>query len=474
MKRVLFLFLAIFFCSMCEADDLYQYGYYTYKIENENKKQIWLFTYSDAGENTSLNIPSTIEHNNETYSVTKLVGPYSAPTESDRYFIQDGCVINDIYFPSSLTEISCVSREKTTIKYAIFENGDNITNYGTYGIFYNNNTPLSLEYVIIFNNSKKRLRSSYLVGSSNSEKFIENDITINYKDGTTEAVSMFLYYVTKGTNIFDNTTFNNLISALQRRGTDLSTISSIDLSKVTTKFTISFEDNPANMLPFGAQITTNKNGTYISTNIIDKVNFTAPTDDITANISYTRTNTRNWNSVCLPFDIKETDFGTKSKIYTVTAASNDQISLTRVETVETVVEAGTPCFIYSNDDEWNLNITDATISNNVAAKTLDVEGYQVVGSFTNETIGTGNYKLNSEGTEFGRTNNESATVTAFRCYITSTGSQDAPARLGVNIDEEASITLVPNDAQPQKVILYDLMGHPRKEGSQGLFIKSAR
>ena len=106
---------------------------------------------------------------------------------------------------------------------------------------------------------------------------------------------------------------------------------------------------------------------------------------------------------------------------------------------------------------------------------MDVaENWQVVGSFTNETIGKGKYKLNSSGTEFGITNNEAATVTAFRCYLNYTGPQGAPNRLSVNIDEEASITLVPNDAEPQKVKLYDLMGRPRKEGSQGIFIKSKR
>ena len=194
-------------------------------------------------------------------------------------------------------------------------------------------------------------------------------------------------------------------------------------------------------------------------------------------ITYDRSNTLNWNSGCRPVDIKESDCGTSCKIYTVTSAStaDNRISLTRVENSETVVEAGTPCFIYSTADHWDLNLHNVTISNNVAPKTINVDNYwQVVGSFTNETIGKGKYKLNSSGTEFGITNNEAATVTAFRCYLKYIGSQGAPNRLSVNIDEEASITLVPNDAEPQKVKLYDLMGRPRKEGSQGIFIKSKR
>ena len=239
--------------------------------------------------------------------------------------------------------------------------------------------------------------------------------------------------------------------------------------------TFNLNPNIANELAFGAKVVFSSK-TYTSTNILDKVNFTPPSTNTTTYITYNRTNTHDWNSVCLPFDIKESDFGTSCKIYTISAATDDQISLTRVETTETVVEAGTPCFIFSSADNWNLELSNVTISSNVAPKTINVgEDYQVIGSFTNETIGAGNYKLNSEGTEFGITESDAAKVTAFRCYIAPTSTRtNAPAHLGVNIDEEASITLVPNDAKPLKVKLYDLMGRPRKEGTHGIFIKSTR
>lgn len=474
MKRVIFLFCTIFFGLICKAEDLDTYGNYTYQIENETKKQICLYKFSDSGETTSLDIPSTIEHNNEIYTVTKIQGPNANTSEHIRCLIQDGCSITNIFFPSSLTYISQVSRELTTLKYAIFENGDNITNYPS-GIFYYFNTNLSLDYVIIFNYTKDNLNSSHLVGGANASHFIENKITISYKNGTTEAVSIFLYYKHGD---FNNITFNYLISALQKRGTDLNSISVIDLSKIKADFPFSFESNPANILSLGAKIILKNNNTLISTNpvIPDKADFTPPATDITADITYNRSNTLKWNSVCLPFDIKESDFGGTCKIYKVTAATNSKISLTRVDTEGTVVEAGTPCFIHSTADNWNLNLHNVTISYNVAPKTIEVDGnWKVIGSFSNETIGTGKYKLNSEGSEFGITNSNEATVTAFRCYIAPTSTRtNAPAQLSVNIDEEASITLVPNDAEPQKVKLYDLMGRPRKEGSQGIFIKSTR
>ena len=477
MARIYFIFLTLLFNIgfKCIAQDLYSFGNYTYKIEDETKKEICLYTYSDNGETSSLMIPSIIEHEGESYSVTKIKGPITQQTGYSKGFIQENCRVVDIHFPSSLTNISSqITRELNTIKSAIFENGDNLS-INTTGAFYFNLTPFSLDYVIIFQNSKKKITSTQLVGTSNSSKFLENSITISYNDGTSEAVSMFLYYVKKQHDTFDNISFNYLISSLQERGTDLNTISIIDLSSVSTSFTISFDENPANILPFGAKVITKKSGTFTSTNIPDKVNFTAPSSDITANISYSRDDTQNWNSVCLPFDIKESDFGNDvCKIYTVSSATASEIYLTRVEDDETVVPAGTPCFINSVIDQWVLSLSNVTISSNVTPKTIDVDNnWQVIGSFTTQTIGAGKYKLNSNGDAFGITTSDAATVMPFRCYIATTSS-NAPARLNVNFVEEASITLVPNDAVPQRVELYDLLGRPQKEGTKGIFIKSTR
>ena len=175
------------------------------------------------------------------------------------------------------------------------------------------------------------------------------------------------------------------------------------------------------------------------------------------------------NHLFLPY------FGGSSKIYEVTEATNEQIYLSRVDTEGTVVKAGTPCFIYSSEDSWNLSLSEVSISNNVTPQTKNVGDYwQVIGSFTNVSIGADNYKLTSDGTEFGRTSS-GASIIPFRCYLSPVeGSSNAPARLNVNINEETSITLVPNDATPQRIKLYDLMGRPRKEGTKGIFIKSTR
>jgi hypothetical protein len=477
MKRLLLFIFSLFLAIVCLAQQEYPYGNYTYKIKDETKKEISLFTFSDSGETTTLDIPTQIVHTDgETYSVTQIKGPHSAQSGYDNLcLIQPNCQIADVYIPSSIKYLdSQISRELTTLRSAIFENGDNIK-LNTTGIFFYYLKTFPLEYVIIFNNSGKKITSEILVGNSSSN-FLENSVTITYNDGTTEAISLFLYYNTdkNAQNVINNTKFNYLIYALQRRGTDLNNISIIDFSNVSSKFTVTFDQNPANVLSFGAKVITKKSGTFISTNIPDKVDFTAPTSDITGTINYTRSNTLNWNSVCLPFDIKESDFGGNSKIYEVTSASSHAITLSRVATSEMTIPAGTPCFIKSTDNQWDLTISDATISSSVSAQSITVGNYQVVGSFELKTIGANNYKLTADGSKFGITNKDDATVTPFRCYITPPSSSNAPAFINVNFDEEATITLVPNDAEPQKVKLYDLLGRPRKEATPGIFIKSTR
>ena len=101
--------------------------------------------------------------------------------------------------------------------------------------------------------------------------------------------------------------------------------------------------------------------------------------------------------------------------------------------------------------------------------------FKDIGKYFSALGNEANIRGKSEGwLIFGITNKDDATVTPFRCYINPPSSSNAPAFINVNFDEGASITLVPNDAEPQKVKLYDLLGRPRKEASPGIFIKSTR
>ncbi len=472
MKRVILLFFTILVASMCKADD------FTYTTSG-NSATITKYN----GSEKSVVFPTEITKDDITYHVTSIIGITSV-------IPSDNTKVEEIFIPSAIANIQKLTRDSKSIKTIVIENGKANIDH----LFIYSSMPMAIAPLnnIIFLSSCEYL-SNQLINVDPHYLLKTGEITISYKSDEKnekkEAVQMYLF--DKGWSSarpFGEERFKYLLSALQKSGKDISKISTIDLSGMSTNptnigvnFTFDTDNyNPSSELSSGAIVVTDtKRYTATGTRTItitDKVNFIAPQYSILTDITYNRSNTLNWNSVCLPFDIKESDFGGTCKIYKVTAATNSKISLTRVDTEGTVVEAGTPCFIHSTADNWNLNLHNVTISYNVAPKTIEVDGnWKVIGSFSNETIGTGKYKLNSEGSEFGITNSNEATVTAFRCYIAPTSTRtNAPAQLSVNIDEEASITLVPNDAEPQKVKLYDLMGRPRKEGSKGIFIKSTR
>ncbi len=473
MKRVILLFFTILVASMCKAED------FTYTISGTTAT---IKTYN--GSEKSVVFPKEITEGSNTYSVTSIVGTTNTPVISNSN-------VEEIFIPAGITTISYVTNDLLSLKNIIIEDGSNFINVSNpfnvsaYGYY-----QMQLNNIIVL--SQCGLLSKELVSSNGEQCLLKTGKIIVYLNDDEEGktIQMYLYEKSNYNNSrpFGKIRFQYLLNALHKGGIDLNSITKIDLrdipntsSKNSVHFTFDTDYNPSSELSSGAEVIISETESYANgvkyTIIPDKTDFTAPLTDQPLNISYSRTNTKNWNSVCLPFDIKESDFGTNCKIYTVTSAStaDNQISLTRVENSETIVEAGSPCFIYSLDEKWNLKYSNVTLSNEVAPKTMDVaDNWQVVGSFTSKTIGSGKYKLNSSGTEFGITNSDAATVTAFRCYLKYIGSQGAPNRLSVNIDEEASITLVPNDAEPQEVKLYDLMGRPRKEGSQGIFIKSKR
>jgi len=475
MKRVILLFFTILVASMCKAED------FTYTISG-NSATITKYN----GSEKSVVFPKEITEGSNTYPATSIVGTRNTPV-----IPKSDVNVEELFIPAGITTIDYVTNDLSSLKTVVIEDGTKLAiNNIAFYISQNFASLQSLDNIIVLSTCEATPKQ--LISSNYMNSLLKvGEIKVYYQgniDG--ETVQMYLFNLGDGADKpFGATRFKYLLSAIQKRGTDISKITKIDLRKVPNnpKVYFAFDDNynPSSELSSGAEVIISETESYTATNrettIIDKENYIAPQYNILTNICYSRTNTYNWNSVCLPFDIKESYFVDSNnpngycKIYTVTAATNNQISLTRVETPESKVKAGTPCFIYSSKNDWDLNLSNVTISYNVAPETLVVdENWQVVGSFTNETIGTGKYKLNSSGTEFGITNNEAATVTAFRCYLKYIGSQGAPNRLSVNIDEEASITLVPNDAEPQKVKLYDLMGRPRKEGSQGIFIKSKR
>ena len=481
MKRIISLSaLLLFAITSMAATITFTIGDFTYSATT-GSSTAKITKYN--GADSYVSFPTSVSYEGTTYQITEINNANISIIPSNN------STVEKIFIPSGITTLKTVTKELASLKTVVIEDGTTLQN--VYNAFYLNSIRFNnniLDNIIVLS-SCSTSPSNFV--SSNAEDLLlkAGEIKVYYQE-VCETIQMYLYSnLGKMTERkFGTVRFRYLLSALQKGGKDISTISKIDLSQmpnntnnVNVNFTFDTDNyDPSSELSPGAIVVTNTKsytapGTRTTT-ITDKENFTAPQYSILTDITYNRSNTLKWNSVCLPFDIKESDFGGTCKIYKITAATNSKISLTRVDTEGTVVEAGTPCFIHSSADNWNLNLHNVTISYNVAPKTIEVDGnWKVIGSFSNETIGTGKYKLNSEGSEFGITNSNEATVTAFRCYIAPTSTRtNAPAQLSVNIDEEASITLVPNDAEPQKVKLYDLMGRPRKEGSQGIFIKSTR
>lgn len=132
-----------------------------------------------------------------------------------------------------------------------------------------------------------------------------------------------------------------------------------------------------------------------------------------ANVHYERTFHEGWNSVCLPFAFDAKLLGLE----------NARIAL--LEDVEVIgskryvpyrivekVDAGVPCLIYVTSDQ-NTKVT----LNNVSLASQPVAGGSLLGAFTETNIGSGCYKLTSDGNSFAITKTSSAVCKPFRAYI---------------------------------------------------------
>ena len=476
MKRLLFFIFSLILTLVCQAGIKFTDNGFDCETKSDGTVKIKKY----IGTDISVFFPSFVSDGTNTYQVTEIIGSTAAISTSNT-------TVEEIYIPSEIKSLTRVTKELKSLKTVVLEDGTNLTVFIPFAFLNSSNsTSIKLDNIICL--TPCSLTSEDLIGNGFHERLLKTgEIKVYFSDGEIGTIQMYIYDKFASHMSFGSTRFKYLLSALQKGGKDIRTIEKIDLSGMpilpnSPNYSISFKFdnenyNPASELSNNAEVIISQSIKYIAPNtlsITDKENFSAPTSDITGTINYTRSNTLNWNSVCLPFDIKESDFGGNSKIYEVTSASANAITLSRVATSETTIPAGTPCFIKSTDEQWDLTISDATISSSVSAQSITVGNYQVVGSFELKTIGANNYKLTADGSKFGITNIDDATVTPFRCYITPPSSSNAPAFINVNFDEGATITLVPNDAEPQKVKLYDLMGRPRKEATSGVFIKSTR
>lgn len=132
-----------------------------------------------------------------------------------------------------------------------------------------------------------------------------------------------------------------------------------------------------------------------------------------ADIEYERTFYSGWNSVCLPFAFDAELLGLKDAEIAVmgwieTVGSRKYVSYRLVSQVE----AGMPCLVYVLTDQSCKIVLDG-----VALVDKPVGNGPLSGTFIETNIGSGCYKLASDGNSFAPTKTGSAVCRPFRAYI---------------------------------------------------------
>lgn len=215
-------------------------------------------------------------------------------------------------------------------------------------------------------------------------------------------------------------------------------------------------DAPANMMikvANAADVANTKNvianGQCANFVLTDKEDFAPQQGFVAGNVSYTRTNTQGYNTVCMPFDLKVSDFPETCEVYTF---SNQNENTAYFVEAGDDIPAGTPVLVKDADYEWEM----ALASRNVVANTAEeTEGLN--GAFVKRHIDTGYFKLNSEGTKFVKTTSVSD-VFPFRFYLKeSTPSNVKSIAVAIN-GEETSIDELLNDPETKVEATYDING----------------
>ena len=202
--------------------------------------------------------------------------------------------------------------------------------------------------------------------------------------------------------------------------------------------------------------------------LTDKADYYTPSAFTTTTLTYSRSNTEGWNSVCLPFAVTAEDFGAEARLETLTALTETDGTVTlHFSTPAADPEAGTACLVYCPEgtETWSLTKSNATLAANPVSTTID--GYSLNGSFVNTAIGAGHYKLNATGTAMGVTT-DAGSVTAFRCYVSPLSEAASIRSLAVKHGDgtvsRIGEVVSPSSATPA---IYDLTGRKVAKPAKG-------
>ena len=189
--------------------------------------------------------------------------------------------------------------------------------------------------------------------------------------------------------------------------------------------------------------------------------------EYTANaVSYGRTMTNQWGTLCLPFEIKSDQYAT-CKFYELKEVKETEIVLTEVTGN---IPAGTPVLVRRNTEGTNisLNATDAAVTTAPTAGST-ANGLSLVGRFTaSGALPADSYIISNN--KFWRVSDLTSDVTdvkvgPFRAYLQSNGVQNVRMMsLSIGGDDTTAIDVL-NAADEGEAEIYDLNGH-RLQGLQ--------
>lgn len=190
-----------------------------------------------------------------------------------------------------------------------------------------------------------------------------------------------------------------------------------------------------------------------------------------AKIRYQRSGVSGVNSVCMPFALKPEMVN--GGIYTVSTA--DATSVTLAKQAEGVV-AGVPCFVKS-DTNWDITLDCITDNGgamyDIAMIPIAPEASataKLIGSFETRGIGTGFYKINSDGSALVRTTSESKTF-PYRAYLELPASISA-AKISFCDESTDGIKAVTSDTTDGAI--YNLAGQRISANAKGLVVINGR
>ena len=189
--------------------------------------------------------------------------------------------------------------------------------------------------------------------------------------------------------------------------------------------------------------------------------------EYTANaVSYGRTMTNQWGTLCLPFEIKSDQYAT-CKFYELKEVKETEIVLTEVTGN---IPAGTPVLVRRTTEstDISLNATDAAVTTAPTAGST-ANGLSLVGRFTaSEALSADSYIISNN--KFWRVSDLTSDVTdvkvgPFRAYLQSSGVQNVRMMsLSIGDDDTTAIDVL-NAADEGEAEIYDLNGH-RLQGLQ--------